>query len=274
MTGRLDLPWSGGHIKTDRPNEARRAMSDNPDDGWFIIPLSARVSHASHDGTSSARRGKPARGAFAPYLIDVTPLWCIPSRSQSGNTLTVSRARSACMHVGLRMLPRPGIKRGTFLSACAIIAAGTITLAAFVWLVMGPAWFNFYGWAMVVLCGVIPLSWALWSRSRSRALPVWPIFVFAIPTVLACLVQIGFWAAFFSGGSGAIPLGLGRAMLLPYLDVGLIVGSIAMAALGTWLIVRAGRPLTVQRCDVTQTVKPVPVQDFGMARGVPAQMHG
>jgi hypothetical protein len=90
----------------------------------------------------------------------------------------------------------------------AMLAAGAILR-----LVMGSRWFDFYGLATVTLGGALPLFAALVRglevRGYPRRLAAWVV----VPLVLAALVQIGYWTAYFSSVSSGIQLGMGRLML-------------------------------------------------------------
>ncbi len=136
------------------------------------------------------------------------------------------------------------MKRQAFLVTCAFIAAASITLAAMLWLTFGARWFSLYGWAIVGLTIVIPLSVILWSRARTCRQARWPIVVFALPAISICVVQIGYWLAFFSSGTQGIPLGLGRAIARPYIDQALIAATVILGAYGIWLVLRSAKLFT------------------------------
>lgn len=128
--------------------------------------------------------------------------------------------------------------RSRYFSLIAVLAVFAAVLPALLWGGLGDRWFSFYGWATVVLV-ILPLLLLVLVRrynvlGRSR----WPVFVFALPVLLAAGTQIGFWATFFNVGPDGILLGAGRSMLLPYIDIVLpIAGSLA-ALLLAWFIWR------------------------------------
>jgi len=131
------------------------------------------------------------------------------------------------------------MKQQTFLATCAVIAAAAITLAAGLWMLLGSAWFSFYGWANVLLVSVIAFSVALWKRYRSKRFSRWPILLFAIPGIAISVVQIGFWTVFFSTGSQGLPLGFARALMRPFLDPALVMMTVLLASYALWLFLRA-----------------------------------
>lgn len=136
------------------------------------------------------------------------------------------------------------MKRQAFLVTCAVIAAASITLAAVLWLTLGARWFSLYGWAIVGLSTVLPLSVILWTRARTCRQSRWPIALFALPAISICVIQIGYWLAFFSAGTQGIPLGIGRAIARPYIDPILIASTFILGAYGIWLVLRSAKLFT------------------------------
>lgn len=89
-----------------------------------------------------------------------------------------------------------------------MLAAGVVLR-----LVMGARWFDLYGLATLMLGAALPVFAALVrgleQRGYPRRLAAWVV----VPLVLAALVQIGYWTAYFSSVSTGIQLGMVRLMV-------------------------------------------------------------
>jgi hypothetical protein len=134
------------------------------------------------------------------------------------------------------------MSRSDFLTRLGLSAAVAVALAVALQFGQGVRWFSFYGWATLALVLVVMLAPAVWRRLGAQGFPRWPVVVLAVVIAVACLVQIGFWAAFFGLGTSGMPLGMVRSMLLgaagPYLPWA--AGLVALAA--AWLLARAAGP--------------------------------
>jgi uncharacterized membrane protein YhaH (DUF805 family) len=123
-----------------------------------------------------------------------------------------------------------------FLQRLGLVAAGCVLLAAGLRLGLGESWFGFYGWAMVGLATVPLLTALLWKRLPKRGWSRWWSLLIGVPMATACLVQIGFWALFFSQGGSNPTFGIAREMLRPILDAGLPYLFAVLALATAWLI--------------------------------------
>lgn len=123
-----------------------------------------------------------------------------------------------------------------------VIAALAITLALFLRLALGARWFSFYGLASVTLAALPFLAAALRSDAIARGLSRWPIWLAALATALPALIQIGFWAAFFTLGADGTPLAIGRGLVLDKAGFLLPWLAAALAGLWLWLLTRRGGP--------------------------------
>lgn len=129
-----------------------------------------------------------------------------------------------------------------FLNRLAALAAAAALLAAGLRLGLGASWFSFYGWAIVALAAVPALTVLLWKRLPARGRSHWWSLVLGFPVSLAALIQIAFWASFFSQGPRNPMLGVVREMLRPWIDAGQPIALAAVLVLAVWLIVTAARP--------------------------------
>jgi len=119
-----------------------------------------------------------------------------------------------------------------------MLAVASLVLGIVLYIAAGPSWFSFYGLATVTLVALPVLAFILFRAFRELELSRWPVIAILLPPLLAALVQIGFWLAFFEGGPGAVPLAAARAMILPHLDTALTLAGIIVSALVVWLILR------------------------------------
>lgn len=121
------------------------------------------------------------------------------------------------------------------------IAALALLLALLLRVVMGARWHSFYGAATVVLVALPFVAAALRRDAIARSLSRWPIWIAVALTALPALIQIGFWATYFTLGADGATLAIGRGLvleqagfLLPWLAAGL-------AGLWLWLPIRSNR---------------------------------
>ncbi|MEO1205534.1 MAG: hypothetical protein AAFV45_04315 [Pseudomonadota bacterium] len=121
------------------------------------------------------------------------------------------------------------------------IAGLTGLVAAAFYIIWGAQLFSFYGWATAALVGSIMLSRTLYQRYTALGKSRWPRLLFVIPAVIACIVQIVYWLAFFNLGGVGIMLGQARLLILH--DVGFVLqpAFIALLLLAAYLIWRGSR---------------------------------
>lgn len=124
----------------------------------------------------------------------------------------------------------------------AVIAALALALALLLRLLLGARWFSFFGLAAVTLAALPFVVAALRRDAVTRRLSRWPIWLTALLTALAALIQIGFWAAFFTLGADGAPLAIGRGLALDKAGFLLPWLAAALAGLWLWLMTRRGRP--------------------------------
>lgn len=129
--------------------------------------------------------------------------------------------------------------RSTFLGRLAVAVLAAAAVAALSWLLAGPRWFGFYGWALAVLALVVVLWPALTRRMTALGYPRWPSYLVLGLAAVSALTQLGFWAAFFSLGERGIILGIGRTMFnevagpwLPWLATALTLALIGLVLRG------------------------------------------
>lgn len=130
------------------------------------------------------------------------------------------------------------MQRDSYLKNLASLAAATLILGVALFLGPGPRWFSFYGLATLVLVALPLLAAILMRRYRQIGLKRWPVILAILPAILAALVQIGFWLAFFEGGPATVPLSAVRSLVQPLLDPALLVGGIIVFALTVWMVLR------------------------------------
>lgn len=128
--------------------------------------------------------------------------------------------------------------RTAFVRNIALVAATTAAFAVVAYIAFGPRWFSYYGWAGAGLCGAIALSRVLRARYTTQGLSRWPRLLFTVPAVVAALVQIGFWIAFFNGGPSANMLAPGRTLVLAEIGPWLPVALTGLLTVGTLLVAR------------------------------------
>lgn len=114
-----------------------------------------------------------------------------------------------------------------------ILIVLAVGLAALLYIGFGPHLFSFYGWAAVGLVIAIALSRTLRSRYTAQGVSRWPRLLFLIPAALTCLIQIGYWLAFFNLGASGVLLGPPRLMLLNE------IGFLLLPALALLLLIAA-----------------------------------
>lgn len=121
------------------------------------------------------------------------------------------------------------------------VVAGIGALSAALWLVLGNAWFSFYGWASAGLAAVLALTLLLWVEHGRRGWRRWPLVLLAVVSIAPALAQIGFWAMFFHGGPNSGGLGILREMLRPTLSWAVPATVTALMLAWALLIARAWR---------------------------------
>lgn len=132
--------------------------------------------------------------------------------------------------------------RANFAKDLLVIGAVFGGLAAGLYAILGPQLFSFYGWAASAAVGALGLSRALRRRFLDQGLSRWPRLLFLIPALLTCIIQIGYWLAFFHLGGLGRMLGQVRLMLLPELGVGFWVLLSVLLLIATLLVARGLRP--------------------------------
>lgn len=130
------------------------------------------------------------------------------------------------------------MSRATFLKRLATIIAFGAALALILYLI-NARWFSFYGAATTTLAVIIPLTWILTTRYRTLGLRRWPLWIFAALAALPALIQVAYWTVFFSSKDAAIPLAIGRSMILEKTEAFLLWPAFAIAVFGMWLTSRA-----------------------------------
>jgi uncharacterized membrane protein YhaH (DUF805 family) len=128
-----------------------------------------------------------------------------------------------------------------FLGRLGRIAFLAIVLAAALRLGLGSRWFEFYGWATVVLAAVPFVTRLLWKRLPEVGRSRWWSLLFALPITLAAIIQIVFWLLFFSQGGTNPMFGVVREMVRPWLAAGEPFALAAFAAVCLWLVIAAAR---------------------------------
>lgn len=129
------------------------------------------------------------------------------------------------------------MSRATFLKSLAAITAFGAALALILYLI-NTRWFSFYGPATTALAIVIPLIWILSARYRTLRLHRWPLWIFTAAVAIPAMIQIAYWTVFFSNKDAAIPLAIGRSMVLEKTEAFLIWPALVIAAFGIWLLSR------------------------------------
>lgn len=129
-----------------------------------------------------------------------------------------------------------------FLSRLAGALAAAFLLAAGLRLGFGSQWFSFYGWATVALATALYATSVFWRRLPHAGRSRWWSLLAGLPMAGAAIVQIAYWALFFSRGPTNPTLGVAREMVLPWLEAAAPVLVLVYAAGIVWLVVQAGRP--------------------------------
>lgn len=130
-----------------------------------------------------------------------------------------------------------GFPRGRALIAALMVALGLR-------IVLGAQWFSLYGIATTVLLALVPVGAIVHdtlrrppSHSRWR---LWLLWLLIAVTVLAALVQIGFWLTFFHGRDFGLFLGIGRSMVVDRLPAVSTPVIVSLTLIWTALLLRAG----------------------------------
>jgi uncharacterized membrane protein YhaH (DUF805 family) len=121
------------------------------------------------------------------------------------------------------------------------LAAGLL-LAGAMRLGLGARWFDFYGWATVLLATAVAVTVLLWRRLPLVGASRWWSLLAGVPAVVGAVIQIGFWVMFFRTGGSNPTLGVAREMVLPTLDAALPFIIAIWLAISAGLITKAGRP--------------------------------
>jgi hypothetical protein len=129
-----------------------------------------------------------------------------------------------------------------FLYRLAITLAAGLLLAGAMRLGLGERWFDFYGWATVLLATAVAVTVLLWRRLPLVGVSRWWGLLVGVPAAVAAAVQIGFWVMFFRTGGTNPTLGVAREMVLPALDAALPFMIAIWLAISAGLIAKAGRP--------------------------------
>lgn len=130
------------------------------------------------------------------------------------------------------------MKKRPYLWNILALALATIVLGTILHVAAGPRWFSFFGVATLALISLPILGFILFRRYRQLSFRRWPIVAILLPAVIAALVQIGFWIAFFESGSNGVMLAAGRSMVLPLIEPYLPYAAGVLALLTAWLIAR------------------------------------
>lgn len=123
--------------------------------------------------------------------------------------------------------------RGLFTLASAVAVAAVVLYFA-----AGQRWFGFYGPATLVLSALPVIGWLVAKRYSVKGLTRWPVLLLIALIAIAAIVQIAFWAAFFSTGADGLGLAAGRAMILPLIEPWLPAAALFAALLLAWAIGR------------------------------------
>lgn len=105
----------------------------------------------------------------------------------------------------------------------------------------GARWTSFYGLATAALVTWPFVVALLWKRLHEAGRSRWWTLAYAVPVLVAALVQIGYWSAFFTFGPGNPTLGVMREMLRGSVGSALPWASAAVLALIAWVLWLAGR---------------------------------
>lgn len=125
-----------------------------------------------------------------------------------------------------------------YLSNLATLTVGLIVMGLALRFGAGERWFGFFGAATVALAAIPILGFVLLRRYRTLALSRWPVVLILLLVVIAAIVQIGFWVAFFTTGTEGLGLAFGRAMVLPIIEPWLPIAGLVATAAVLWLIIR------------------------------------
>ncbi|MEW5963781.1 MAG: hypothetical protein AB1749_09480 [Pseudomonadota bacterium] len=124
----------------------------------------------------------------------------------------------------------------------AVIAGLALGLALVLRLALGARWHSFYGAATAVLVALPFLATALSRDAVGRGLSRWPIWLAVALSALPALIQIGFWATFFTLGADGATLAIGRSLVLGKAGFLLPWLAAALAGLWLWLLARRSGP--------------------------------
>ena len=118
------------------------------------------------------------------------------------------------------------------------LCTGLLVIGLILYFGAGSRWFSFYGWASLALIAVTIGGTLIFKRYRTLGLRRWPALLVMFLIASACLIQIGFWAMFFSTDAQGLGLAAGRSMILPLIEPWLpLAGGISAIAV-VWLLGR------------------------------------